>query len=293
MPITFNLNLFIDGHPKIFVLLALVGIALITFLVFAICFKIFPAIYKLISTLIHKGVKIGNAVDIKPDEEEKIKKVADQELQVQQKQLIMTTIQIVNTTVDNTFKKSIKRQELYNRQVSETEQRFNSIISSITVNYLKSEKAYIMKYVDIVLHMIFEETIYKPLKIVYKADKLLEKSEDELIEQQRTFINAAGIDVLKKSSEVLAADPSLEGLRQDIIKYIEGEQENIKKTVIDCLKKAYNLAKDEMMEIQKLQGELNDNIGNILYTQFNEKRTDFPQNWNDDLPPNDIIGEIN
>ena len=293
MPITFNLNLFIDGHPKIFVLLALVGITLITFLVFAICFKIFPAIYKLISILIHKGVKIGNAIDIKPDEEEKIKKVADQELQVQQKQLIMTTIQIVNTTVDNTFKKSIKRQELYNRQVSETEQRFNSIISSITVNYLKSEKAYIMKYVDIVLHMIFEETIYKPLKIVYKADKLLEKSEDELIEQQRTFINAAGIDVLKKSSEILAADPSLEGLRQDIIKYIEGEQENIKKTVIDCLKKAYNLAKDEMMEIQKLQGELNDNIGNILYTQFNEKRTDFPQNWNDDLPPNDIIGEIN
>ena len=284
--INFNLNTFIDSHPVMFCAGVLISLALLCIFIFFVG--------KGIAKVLRKGGKFG-PVEIPSDEIKKeTTKYVEETIIRHDMRFIGCLCNIVQNSVKNGFDKSIKRQELFNKQRDYTESRFRGIISSIAFKYLGQKNNSVMKYVEIVLEYILKENIYIPLERIYKADKLTERSKEDLIEENRVFIDTIGNIVLKKVGEIVYADPSLNDINSDLICSVKEKQEEIKKATIDCLNRAHDLAKEEITQLIRLQEELNENIQNALSTYLGEEIKDLniPANWNDDMPPNDIIGEV-
>lgn len=289
--VNFNLNLFIDSHP----IMSCVIVLIITSL---ICLFLF-GVYKLISNALKKGGKFG-PVDIPADST--INKVIDKASGEAEQKIIKDEIKLVNclafmisTAVKHGFEKSTKRQELFDKQTYFTKSRYNGIIGSIVIQYIGGEKnSSIMKYVEMVLDYIFKEAVYIPMEKIYKADKLTEKPKEELIEEHRSFIDTIGENVLRKAADILYNGAELTEINNNLINALKNKQDEIKKAAIDSLNKAHDYAEEQMEQLIKLQEELNTDLNNHLKTCLGtdiDKLT-LPKNWNDDLPPNEIIGEV-
>ena len=173
-----------------------------------------------------------------------------------------------------------------------TETVFSGIISSILVQFINDSNN--LKYIEVVLSYTFREIIYIPLERIYKADKLSEKSKEDLIEEHRSFIDTIEDRILRKIGEIKYNDQGLNDVNSNLIKNVKNKKEEIKKGIIDCLNKAHEYAESELNQLTKLHQDLNIDIKEHLISYFGEEfeKLQIPNSWNDDMPPNEIIGEV-
>ena len=125
--ISFDLNLFINTHPAMFAFIIIILASLVILVLMGVFF--------LAKTVIKKGVK-SKHFEIPAEE---IKKEIIQENQQiinkKETQFIECLGIVVNAAVQSGFNRSIKRQELFNKQMNATDSLFEGIISSISNEY--------------------------------------------------------------------------------------------------------------------------------------------------------------
>lgn len=282
--ISFDLNLFINTHPAMFAFIIIILASLVILVLMGVFF--------LAKTVIKKGVK-SKHFEIPAEE---IKKEIIQENQQiinkKETQFIECLGIVVNAAVQSGFNRSIKRQELFNKQMNATDSLFEGIISSISNEYYhRKRNNCALRQVSILLQYIFKKEVYTPLEKIFKADKLCEKTKESVIEQHRFMINGITEKILKTTSELTIIGSEI--IDEDLIEIICSKENEIKKGIIDAIEIGFDYAQEEMKGIEELQEELNKEINSALsvYLRDDYNNLNIPENWNDELPPNSIIGD--
>ena len=282
--ISFDLNLFINTHPAMFAFIIIILASLVILILIGVFF--------LAKTVIKKGVK-SKHFEIPAEE---IKKEIIQENQQiinkKETQFIECLGIVVNAAVQSGFNRSIKRQELFNKQMSATDSIFEGIISSISNEYYhRKRNNCALRQVSILLQYIFKKEVYTPLEKIFKADKLCEKTKESVIEQHRFMINGITEKMLKTTSELTIIGSEI--IDEDLIEIICSKENEIKKGIIEAIEIGFDYAQEEMKGIEELQEELNKEINSALsvYLRDDYNNLNIPENWNDELPPNSIIGD--
>lgn len=282
--ISFDLNLFINTHPAMFAFIIIILASLVILVLMGVFF--------LAKTVIKKGVK-SKHFEIPAEE---IKKEIIQENQQiinkKETQFIECLGIVVNAAVQSGFNRSIKRQELFNKQMNATDSVFEGIISSISNEYYhRKRNNCALRQVSILLQYIFKKEVYTPLEKIFKADKLCEKTKESVIEQHRFMINGVTEKILKTTSELTIIGSEI--IDEDLIEIICSKENEIKKGIIEVIEIGFDLAQEEMKGIEELQEELNKEINSALsvYLRDDYNNLNIPKNWNDELPPNSIIGD--
>ena len=282
--ISFDLNLFINTHPAMFAFIIIILASLVILVLMGVFF--------LAKTVIKKGVK-SKHFEIPAEE---IKKEIIQENQQiinkKETQFIECLGIVVNAAVQSGFNRSIKRQELFNKQMNATDSVFEGIISSISNEYYhRKRNNCALRQVSILLQYIFKKEVYTPLEKIFKADKLCEKTKESVIEQHRFMINGITEKILKTTSELTIIGSEI--IDEDLIEIICSKENEIKRGIIEVIEIGFDLAQEEMKGIEELQEELNKEINSALsvYLRDDYNNLNIPENWNDELPPNSIIGD--
>ena len=282
--ISFDLNLFINTHPAMFAFIIIILASLVILVLMGVFF--------LAKTVIKKGVK-SKHFEIPAEE---IKKEIIQENQQiinkKETQFIECLGIVVNAAVQSGFNRSIKRQELFNKQMNATDTLFEGIISSISNEYYhRKRNNCALRQVSILLQYIFKKEVYTPLEKIFKADKLCEKTKESVIEQHRFMINGITEKILKTTSELTIIGSEI--IDEDLIEIICSKENEIKKGIIEAIEIGFDYAQEEMKGIEELQEELNKEINSALsvYLRDDYNNLNIPENWNDELPPNSIIGD--
>ncbi len=282
--ISFDLNLFINTHPAMFAFIIIILASLVILVLMGVFF--------LAKTVIKKGVK-SKHFEIPAEE---IKKEIIQENQQiinkKETQFIECLGIVVNAAVQSGFNRSVKRQELFNKQMNATDSVFEGIISSISNEYYhRKRNNCALRQVSILLQYIFKKEVYTPLEKIFKADKLCEKTKESVIEQHRFMINGVTEKILKTTSELTIIGSEI--IDEDLIEIICSKENEIKKGIIEAIEIGFDYAQEEMKGIEELQEELNKEINSALsvYLRDDYNNLNIPENWNDELPPNSIIGD--
>ena len=282
--ISFDLNLFINTHPAMFAFIIIILASLVILVLMGVFF--------LAKTVIKKGVK-SKHFEIPAEE---IKKEIIQENQQiinkKETQFIECLGIVVNAAVQSGFNRSIKRQELFNKQMNATDSLFEGIISSISNEYYhRKRNNCALRQVSILLQYIFKKEVYTPLEKIFKADKLCEKTKESVIEQHRFMINGITEKILKTTSELTIIGSEI--IDEDLIEIMCSKENEIKKGIIEAIEIGFDYAQEEMKGIEELQEELNKEINSALsvYLRDDYNNLNIPENWNDELPPNSIIGD--
>lgn len=282
--ISFDLNLFINTHPAMFAFIIIILASLVILVLMGVFF--------LAKTVIKKGVK-SKHFEIPAEE---IKKEIIQENQQiinkKETQFIECLGIVVNAAVQSGFNRSIKRQELFNKQMNATDSLFEGIISSISNEYYhRKRNNCALRQVSILLQYIFKKEVYTPLEKIFKADKLCEKTKESVIEQHRFMINGITEKILKTTSELTIIGSEI--IDEDLIEIICSKENEIKKGIIEAIEIGFDYAQEEMKGIEELQEELNKEINSALsvYLRDDYNNLNIPENWNDELPPNSIVGD--
>ena len=282
--ISFDLNLFINTHPAMFAFIIIILASLVILVLMGVFF--------LAKTVIKKGVK-SKHFEIPAEE---IKKEIIQENQQiiskKETQFIECLGIVVNAAVQSGFNRSIKRQELFNKQMNATDSLFEGIISSISNEYYhRKRNNCALRQVSILSQYIFKKEVYTPLEKIFKADKLCEKTKESVIEQHRFMINGITEKILKTTSELTIIGSEI--IDEDLIEIICSKENEIKKGIIEAIEIGFDYAQEEMKGIEELQEELNKEINSALsvYLRDDYNNLNIPKNWNDELPPNSIIGD--
>ena len=282
--ISFDLNSFINTHPAMFAFIIIVLASLVILILMGVFF--------LAKTVIKKGVK-SKHFEIPAEE---IKKEIIQENQQiinkKETQFIECLGIVVNAAVQSGFNRSIKRQELFNKQMNAIDSIFEGIISSISNEYYhRKRNNCALRQVSILLQYIFKKEVYTPLEKIFKADKLCEKTKESVIEQHRFMINGVTEKILKTTSELTIIGSEI--IDEDLIEIICSKENEIKKGIIEAIEIGFDYAQEEMKGIEELQEELNKERNSALsvYLRDDYNNLNIPENWNDELPPNSIIGD--
>lgn len=283
--INFDLNLFINTHPAIFTLIILIATSLIILALVGIFF--------LAKTILKKGVK-SPYFEVPAAKEEIKKEIIQENQQIISKketQFIECLGIVINAAVQSGFDRSVKRQELFNKQMGAVDSLFEGIVSSISNDYYhKKGNNCALRQISILLQHIFKKEVYTPLEKLFKEDRLIEKTKETIIEQNRFFINGVIEKLLKTSGETIIGSEIID---EDLIEIIRSKENEIKKGIIETIEIGFELAQEEMKEIEELQNELNSAINSALsvYLRDDYNNLKIPENWNDELPPNSIIGD--
>ena len=125
--ISFDLNSFINTHPIMFTFIIIIATSLVILTLLGIFF--------LVKILIKRGIK-SKYFEVPAEE---IKKEIIQENQQiiskKETQFIECLGIVIDAAVQSGFDRSVKRQELFNKQMSAADSLFEGIISSISNDY--------------------------------------------------------------------------------------------------------------------------------------------------------------
>ena len=105
------------------------------------------------------------------------------------------------------------------------------------------------------------------------------------------MINGITEKILKTTSELTIIGSEI--IDEDLIEIICSKENEIKKGIIEAIEIGFDYAQEEMKGIEELQEELNKEINSALsvYLRDDYNNLNIPENWNDELPPNSIIGD--
>lgn len=198
---------------------------------------------------------------------------------------------IIESSVESGYKRSVKRQELFDVQIKNAKSRLNFVITQILNDYIKAYPKGNFNTVQIVLADIFDRVIINELEAIFRQDKLAEKSKEQILEINRSFINSSASTLLLEIGKFINNRTQVNfdnSLYEIIYKY----SDEIKAAVTSGLEDAYRDSLLFLNDVVKIKEEFTSTITSILtsYDPGIQKRENFPKSWNDSMPPNSIVG---
>lgn len=281
----------IDSHPGIFTLLVILLTSIVALLIVGIFFGL-KSVWKAVKK---SKIKTG-PVEIDFSVSDKAPSSTNARTLDFDEAFITCISQVINVSVENGFDRSLKRHELFNRQISYANLRYENIISDLKTEYINKTGSHTnIKLIDMLLHFLFNDCAIKSLEKVFKADRLIEKQKDAIVSVNRQVIESVSQQILFRAHELATSRLQSEGLSlslidETLIEIISDRTNEITRATTDIIEQAWELATEEMESMKGIQEDLNEKIKDVLFIYLGKEASNTPNNWNDSLPPNEIVG---
>lgn len=200
---------------------------------------------------------------------------------------IFTVQQIINFSVENGSKASLKRQQLYDSQMRYIKDKFDGIAIAIEYDYIELTKRS-HQATSLLISYCINSAVVSKLDHICRMDKLVERTKERLLDEQRSLINGGYIYIVNEIKKYVNVDDS-----KDMQKVFEKRKDEINKSIVECLEYCWEEANKYFEELQELQSQLNDNVLKALKSYLAEGQFDqMPETWYDKskLPPNEVVG---
>lgn len=211
---------------------------------------------------------------------------------------ISTIQQIVDCSVENGSAASLKRQQLYDSQMRYINDKFENIRTIIEFDYTQDHPQSVLVFA--VLKYAFNTAVIEKLEHICRADKLIERTKEKLVEEQRSLINNGYMQVineLKKyisnSTKDFTNDLHISYLDEDVLNYVKKRQDDIGRAITECLEHSWDEANTYFEEVREVRRQLSNEITRILKSYIDsDEHNQIPDNWykEDKLPPNNVVG---
>ena len=235
-----------------------------------------------------KNVKI-NGKDSKEgeaDSEEETTSVGEEDLQT----FISTLSMVIDYSVESGHNSSLRRQKLYDAQMTYIIDKFETIRTAIITAYTDKTGSTPPVLLPLLLKQSFEEALIEKLRKICQADKLAEKTREVVVENNRALIEGAFGKIEYNLRNYIESLKST--LKADILlKCLRDQQETVKKAIVSSLEYAYDEAVSAMEALRHEKKEYNDKVNNALKSYFRKENLykELPECWNDTLPPNSVV----
>lgn len=206
--------------------------------------------------------------------------------------------QIIDYSVENGNQASLKRQQLYDSQMRYIKDRFDGLTTAILFEYSHSvsKASYIL---DVIWNLSLHNTIINKLENICRADKLVERSKDKLIEEHRSLIENSYPSLVMDLKKYLTKDTndsngiSLSFIDEGLLETLDRHKIDISAAITDCLEHSWEEANSYFEELKELRKQLSNNVTNALKSYLpSDQHSMLPTEWYDydKLPPNEIVG---
>lgn len=206
--------------------------------------------------------------------------------------------QIIDYSVENGNQASLKRQQLYDSQMRYIKDRFDALTSSVLFEYshIAKKSSHIL---DMLWNVCLRKAVIERLESICRADKLVERTKDKLIEEHRTLIDSSYQALIRELSNYLTkSDTSADGLSlsfadESLSEIVERHKSELSNAITDCLEHCWEEANSYFEELKELRRQLSSNVTNALKSYLpSDQHALIPDQWYDydKLPPNEIVG---
>lgn len=261
----------------------------------AILAGVFFFLIKPLSSKLQKTKKVkiaGQEVEFDGDEQ----KAVVAEIPNNSARLIDTMLQVVHTSISAGYSNCKIRTSLYQAQLDKIKSQIELLKNIIADEYYNSNGPY-FHLITKVLDTLLEDHIAKELKNICIRDRLLESTRDKFIDNNRSFITSAFINVKHamvtyKNAQVPNEDQALVAL-SDLENIINKHENDFSRNIIDCLEKLYDIASEYTKELDTKNQEFDEHISRILKSYMIQDQETIPENWitgEQRTPPLDIVG---
>lgn len=243
------------------------------------------------------GVKLGDKEFQYDGSDDDILKMNSIPPESQIKKVGSAIVSIVNYSIENGYESCKVRQQLFDIQMHTIHRNFELVTTSILNTYIQNKgKKY--DVIKVLLNQALETKVINPLRQICIADRLAEKTKEQVVELERSFIDNAYNDVKLELIRLAQSVHHSEGdklVSQDtiLLKSLEEHQTLLKKEIIDSLEKAFDAAVKFLNVIYENNKTLNTKITNVV-EQLLENNEDLPTDWligSNTTPPVDILGD--
>lgn len=199
---------------------------------------------------------------------------------------------IIESAVESGYRRSVKRQELFDSQIKNTRSRLNLVITKILNEYIKVLPKGNFNTVQIVLNYLFDIKVINELERIYQQDKLSEKSKEQILEINKPFINGITDTLLFEVQKFVNSNKS--DFDDKLYTIVEKYSDEIRNAVIGSLEDAYRDALCFLNELNYIKDDFTKHITNVLtsYDPNIKKHENLPKSWDDTMPPNSIVGSV-
>ena len=280
---------FAGSHPGLFIftmLILLVAVGLICF-----------GVYKLIIFFVKKAdfeVKAG-------DKGFKLKGRGDEGPHPTESETIhfekfySTLSTIIQYSVDTGYENSKKRQELFDNQMNKIKDNSDVIQTFIIEGYI-SKGGTNVEIARALLYYCFREKVIAPFRQICIADRLAEKTKEEIVNNNRNFIDTAYHNLWIELQNLINYSSENSGFTSNIlVDCLKEQKDYFKKMLVNSLEYAYDEAVKCLKEVHNNNDVLDDKIKNVLKIHFDKtsESEGFPETLIDEdliMPPNNVVG---
>lgn len=198
---------------------------------------------------------------------------------------------IISDSVDVGYRKSTKRQELFDTQIKHTYSHINGIISKLISEYIKLYPKGDVNMIQLILNHLFDIFIINHLRSIFQEDKLAEKSKEQILEMNRSIIQNPPSQIIVELTKFIKSNTTT-NIDTEFCLCIEKYSEDIKDAIKNSLISGYEDALLFLQEVEKIQIEFSKHITNMLasYDPSIKQHKNLPQSWELSFPPNSIVG---
>ena len=280
---------FAGNHPGLFIFTMLVLLAVVGL----ICF----GLYKLIIFFVKKAdfeVKAGDKGFKLKGKDDSATAVPIQE-PFHFEKFYSTLSTIIQYSVDTGYENSKKRQELFDSQMAKIRDNSDVIQTFIIEGYI-SKGGTNVDIARALLYYCFREKVVAPFRQICVADRLAEKTKEEIVNNNRNFIDTAYHNLWIELQNLLNYSKENSSLSSDIlIECLKEQKDYFKKMLISSLEYAYDEAVKCLKEVHNNNDVLDDKIKNVLKIHFDKtvNSEDLPETLIDEdliMPPNNVVG---
>lgn len=195
---------------------------------------------------------------------------------------------VVSYSVDNAYKTSTMRQNLYNSQLKNTQTKFNMIKTLIIGDYSKLFPSSNLPLLGIILDYVINLAIISNLEKIYQSDRLAEKPLDDLLTLHKNFIDGAFVNLRFELIKLIGISSEL--IDQKILDCVDKQKTNIQESIVECFDYAHREAVNYTKDIKEINSEYSSYINTALMSYFSKSSLqDYsPEIWNGKVPPGEI-----
>ncbi len=280
---------FAGNHPGLFIFTMLVLLAVVGL----ICF----GLYKLIIFFVKKAdfeVKAGDkGFKLKGKDDSATAAPIQEPFHFEKFYSTLSTI--IQYSVDTGYENSKKRQELFDSQMAKIRDNSDVIQTFIIEGYI-SKGGTNVDIARALLYYCFREKVVAPFRQICVADRLAEKTKEEIVNNNRNFIDTAYHNLWIELQNLLNYSKENSSLSSDIlIECLKEQKDYFKKMLISSLEYAYDEAVKCLKEVHNNNDVLDDKIKNVLKIHFDKtvNSEDLPETLIDEdliMPPNNVVG---
>lgn len=280
---------FAGNHPGLFIFTMLILLAVVGF----ICF----GLYKLIIFFVKKAdfeVKAGDkGFKLKGKDDSATAGPVQEPFHFEKFYSTLSTI--IQYSVDTGYENSKKRQELFDNQMAKIRDNSDVIQTFIIEGYI-SKGGTNVDIARALLYYCFREKVVAPFRQICVADRLAEKTKEEIVNNNRNFIDTAYHNLWIELQNLLNYSKENSSLSSDIlIECLKEQKDYFKKMLISSLEYAYDEAVKCLKEVHNNNNVLDDKIKNVLKIHFDKtvNSEDLPETLIDEdliMPPNNVVG---